>query len=110
MLTHVPKACFLSPAVAPLIGGVVAHYSSWRYVQLATGISAAINFIAMYYFLPETSQPNARGIDKLSENENRSEFKWVWLNPFRDLALLRSPTILSVVRFNYTSLPTTLGY
>jgi MFS family permease len=97
MLMRITKTCFLSPAVAPLIGGIVAHYSSWRYVQLATGVSAAINFIAMYYTLPETSQPNARGIDKLSENERGSGFKWVWLNPLRDLALLRGPTILAVV-------------
>jgi len=57
-------------------------------------------WLALYFWLPETSQPNTLGIDKLLEGEENGEkgWRWVWLNPFHDLALLRSPNILAVVR------------
>ncbi|KAI0035569.1 MFS general substrate transporter [Vararia minispora EC-137] len=92
-------ACFLSPALAPMIGGLVAHYASWRVMQLCLAISAVCLFCGMYTWLPETSQPRARGIDKLLEGEgagSEKQWRWVWLNPFSDLALLRSPNLLAV--------------
>ena len=46
-------------------------------------------------FLPETSHPGARGVDKLIEAEGRP--RWVWLNPFGCLSLLRSPNIILLV-------------
>ena len=58
-------------------------------------------------FLPETSHPGSRGIDKLSNQEDNngfsprktsSKWKWVWLNPVKSLAVLRGPNILFVVR------------
>ena len=41
---------------------------------------------------PETCHPGTRGVDKIVETEGKA--KWVWLNPFKSLALLRSPNVL----------------
>ena len=51
--------------------------------------------ILFTFFLPETSHPGARGIDKLLEKGEKPGF--VVLNPFSSLWLLRSPNILLVV-------------
>ena len=51
--------------------------------------------LTTYFTLPETSHPGARGVDKLIEAEGRS--KWVWLNPFKSLKLLKSPNITLLV-------------
>lgn len=55
-----------------------------------------VEFVAMYFFFPETSQPGARGIDKLASESQRSRF--IFINPLRPLALLRSPILLLIVR------------
>jgi hypothetical protein len=47
----------------------------------------------MLWFLSETSHPGSRGVDKLELGTAR---KWVILNPFRSLGLLRSPNLLAV--------------
>ncbi|KZV62756.1 MFS general substrate transporter [Peniophora sp. CONT] len=104
---------FLGPALAPFVGGAVAYYASWRIMQLSLGIASLIALILFAIFFPETSQPHSRGIDKLrAEGHDASErspllgervengeekFKWVWLNPFGFLNLLRSPNVLAVV-------------
>ncbi|THH13705.1 hypothetical protein EW146_g6541 [Bondarzewia mesenterica] len=89
-------ACLLGPALAPLFGGLATHYASWRVMQLALFVAAVVVGISMHFFLPETSQPRSRGIVKLCEEEGTVEWRWVWLNPFKSLALFRSPNILAV--------------
>lgn len=85
-------------------------------MQLSIGAASLIAFVLFARFFPETSQPHSRGIDKLrAEGHGTSElspllgaqrvesdgekedFKWVWLNPFGFLGLLRSPNVLTVV-------------
>ncbi|KII89528.1 hypothetical protein PLICRDRAFT_109834 [Plicaturopsis crispa FD-325 SS-3] len=95
-------ACvLLGPALAPLAGGLAAHYASWRVMQLSLGLSGLIAFVLMYFLLPETSHPNARGIDKLAAEEGLPEGvtprKWVWVNPMGSLRLLRSPNLVAVM-------------
>ncbi|OCH87265.1 MFS general substrate transporter [Obba rivulosa] len=80
-------------AFAPVAGGLAAHYASWRtmqYVLFANGLAA---LVAVALFLPETSHPGTRGVDKVAETGRRT---WVWLNPFRCLALLRAPTMAAI--------------
>lgn len=45
-------------------------------------------------FLPETAHPGSRGIDQVRGPKKL----FVWVNPFRCLALLRRPNIMAVVR------------
>lgn len=54
-----------------------------------------IMLMVTMFFLSETSHPGTRGVDKLVEAEGRS--RWVWLNPFKCLSLLRSPNIMLLV-------------
>ncbi|KAK7679623.1 hypothetical protein QCA50_017334 [Cerrena zonata] len=85
-------AVLLGPAIAPLLGGAAAHYYSWRLMQtILFGLGFVMLLVTMF-LLPETSHPGARGVDKLVEAEGRS--RWVWLNPFECLSLLRSPNII----------------
>jgi hypothetical protein len=46
----------------------------------------------MLWFLPETSHPGSRGVDKLELGAR----KWVVLNPLKSLGLLRSPNLFAV--------------
>lgn len=84
------------------MGGLVAYHWSWRTMQMGIAVAAMLVFLIMYLYLPETSQPNARGIDKLNEGLPIHEQKWKFtlLNPFANLALLRSPVVLSTVCFD----------
>ncbi|TCD62516.1 hypothetical protein EIP91_006790 [Steccherinum ochraceum] len=82
----------LGPALAPVIGGFFAEYYSWRIMQLALCIAGLVTLTLVSLFLPETSHPGSRGVDKLEDGKPR----WVWLNPFKGLALLRSPNVTLV--------------
>jgi MFS family permease len=89
----------LGLALAPTVGGVTAHYLSWRaihYLLAAFGFAA---FFCMFFLFPETSHPGTRGIDEY-ERAGKVHSKWkpVMLNPLSQLLMLRSPNILAVVR------------
>ena len=64
-------------------------------MQALLGVFGLIEFVFMYLLFPETSQPGARGIDKLILNNQ--PIKSVFINPLRPLALLRSPNLLLIV-------------
>ena len=82
-------------SIAPTIGGVTAHYYSWRTTQYGLCVAGIASFLLTLCFQPETAWPGARGVDKLIEKEGRA--RWVWLNPFGSIALLRSPNVLLLV-------------
>ena len=97
-------AVLLGAAVAPCIGGVMSHYYSWRGVQYALCGLAIVCWVLTFFFQPETSQPGARGIDKARAKGEK--VGWVWLNPLKSVALLRSPNVLflvSVMHFRHFS-------
>lgn len=77
-------------------------YSSWRMMQWILFGMAMLALILVNLILPETAHPGSRGMDNLfREQEYRSgrhRWKWVWLNPFRSLSLLRGPNVFLVVR------------
>lgn len=93
-------ASLFGAAVAPVVGGWGAKYSSWRNVQLGLFFVGLFLFLGMLMFLPETSHPGTLGMDKSEESEptaaSERKFKWVWLNPFSCLWLLRSPNLLFI--------------
>jgi len=90
-------AILLGPAIAPLSGGLAAQYASWRdmqYVLFSYGLSS---FLVVVFFLPETSHPQTRGIDKVRmASPERKRWVWVWVNPLASLWLFRSPNLLAI--------------
>ncbi|CAL1703106.1 unnamed protein product [Somion occarium] len=84
-------AVLLGPALAPVAGGVAAHYYSWRLMQAILCGFGFVMLLVTFFWLPETSHPGTRGVDKLIQVEGKP--KWVWLNPFTSLAILQSPNI-----------------
>ncbi|GLB35683.1 putative sugar (and other) transporter [Lyophyllum shimeji] len=95
-------ACLLGPALAPPIGGLMAQYASWRVMQAALGAAGCLLFICMLLFFPETSHPGMRGMDKVSTGSSR----FVFVNPLKPLALLRSPNLFAVAIAGFTVLLT----
>ena len=89
------QAILFGPTIAPLIGGLTSHFFSWRVLQYGLGGYSFLTLVLTYFLQPETSQPGARGVDKLIEQTGKAS--WVWLNPFRALALLRSPNVALLV-------------
>ncbi|KAH7924081.1 MFS general substrate transporter [Leucogyrophana mollusca] len=79
----------IGPAVGPLIGGSATHYASWRVMQHLLGLGSIVTFVLAFGFLPETSHPRSRGIDKAPEGR-----RLVFINPLRSLWLLRSPLLM----------------
>jgi len=96
-------ACLLGPALAPLMGGVLSHYASWRITQLVLGFWGLLVFVCIAVFYPETSHPGTRGIDKkraelVAQHATHGEdwFRIVWINPLKAMAMLKSPNLLAV--------------
>ncbi|KAK7024745.1 MFS general substrate transporter [Favolaschia claudopus] len=107
-------AALLGNALAPVVGGWVSHYSSWRYLQYGFFVCGTALFLSMLMFLPETSHPGTTGLEKLVKAEgdaveeeqsesvtsdNRRPFRWVWLNPFSSIWVFRSPN-LALINFS----------
>lgn len=64
--------------------------------------------ISMALWLPETSHPGTLGVEKAEDQQpqgnggsRRQKWRWVWLNPFSCLGLLRSPNLMLVVRLTH---------
>lgn len=78
--------------------GWTTHYYSWRMMQGFLCVVGLIAFTTIYFLFPETSQPGARGIDKMkARNEIDSSKSFIFINPLESLWLLRSPIMLSIV-------------
>ena len=89
------QAILLGMSLAPAVGGIMAHYYSWRATQYGLFVAGFVSLILTWLFQPETCQPGTRGVDKLISSEGKA--RWVWLNPFESVALLRSPNVLFIV-------------
>ncbi|KAF8889816.1 MFS general substrate transporter [Infundibulicybe gibba] len=103
-------AIILGPALAPPIGGVMAHYASWRSMQAALGIAAFVAFVLMFLWFPETIHPGTRQMDKIRREvaEGRIRFNWThyFVNPLRPLALLKNPSLFAISLVGFTVLLT----
>ncbi|KAF9043989.1 major facilitator superfamily domain-containing protein [Panaeolus papilionaceus] len=88
-------AILLGPALAPLAGGIAAHYFSWRLMQSTLGVVGIMAFILIAFTLPETSHPGQRGVDKVDPS-SLPTWRPVFVNPLGPLWLLRSPNLLAV--------------
>ncbi|KAF8889814.1 major facilitator superfamily domain-containing protein [Infundibulicybe gibba] len=103
-------AIILGPALAPPIGGIMAHYASWRSMQASLGIAGFVAFVLMFLWFPETIHPGMREMDKIRREaiEGRLKFNWThyFVNPLRSLALLRDPNLLAISFIGFTTLLT----
>ena len=88
-------------SLIPWRPGFAAAYASWRLMQAALGVMGIAIFVAILLFLPETSHPGTRGIDKLAvklvESGAYPSRMLVFVNPFKPLTLMRSPNLMIVV-------------
>ncbi|KAJ7893198.1 MFS general substrate transporter [Mycena leptocephala] len=103
-------ASLLGGAISPVVGGWGAKYSSWRDVQLGLFFVGLFVFMGMLLLLPETSHPGTLGMGEPEDSESTTiaerTSKWVWLNPFSCIWLLRSPNLLFVTIASTTVLYT----
>ncbi|CDO72082.1 hypothetical protein BN946_scf184962.g25 [Trametes cinnabarina] len=90
-------SCFVGPAVAPVAGGIATHYATWRAAQWAIFIMGLVPYIPIVFWLPETLDPEVARTKFLEASGGKEGRRFVWLNPFKSLALLRSPNILITV-------------
>lgn len=78
--------------------GSVAYHLSWRILHFSLAAFAFTTFLCILSYFPETSHPGSRGADKvLREGGVCPRWRPVILNPFSQLDMLRSPSILAVV-------------
>ncbi|KAF5317672.1 hypothetical protein D9619_012519 [Psilocybe cf. subviscida] len=98
-------AILLGPTTAPLVGGIAAHYSSWRIMQAALGGIGCLVWLLTLFILPETYHPGERGVDK-ADPTTLSKWRPVVLNPFDVLWILRSPNIWAVLLLSFFALMT----
>jgi hypothetical protein len=69
-------------------------------VHVILGFLGLIVFTTFYFFFPETIPPGATGIDQMkAANGIESSTPFIFINPFKSLLLLRSPSMLLIVRF-----------
>lgn len=83
----------------PVYSGFFAHHFSWRALHISLAFFALAAYICVLFCFPETSYPGSRGVDQY-EREGGVHPSWrpIILNPFSQLGMLRSPSILAVVR------------
>jgi hypothetical protein len=73
-------------------------------MQLLLLVMGFTAFLSVAILLPETSHPGTRGVDVVYANDafkpaKERRWRWVWLNPFASVKLLRGPAVFFVVRF-----------
>ncbi|TFK35470.1 major facilitator superfamily domain-containing protein [Crucibulum laeve] len=91
------SASLISCALAPPLGGISAHYFSWRISQLILSAVALCMFLVMLALFPETSHPGTRGLDKYkAEGKILPTWRPIYINPLQALRLLRSPILIII--------------
>lgn len=90
-------ATLVGLALAPMIGGFFAYHFSWRILHMFLAVFTAAAFVCVLFWFPETSHPGVRGIDTFCrEGGVHPRWRPVILNPFTQLDMLKSPSILAV--------------
>jgi DHA1 family bicyclomycin/chloramphenicol resistance-like MFS transporter len=79
LLSMVTMIFSIAPAIAPLVGGWVVHYSSWRMIFLLMTAYTIILFIACFRYLPESLPKENRQV--LNVDFLWSSYKSVFQSP-----------------------------
>ncbi|KAF8845941.1 MFS general substrate transporter [Paxillus ammoniavirescens] len=87
------SVALLGPALAPLAGGTAAKYSSWRHIHVALATWGILQYLLVYFTLPETSHSHQKDRSHSPPHERP---RLVWINPFRCLVSLRSPNLFAI--------------
>lgn len=74
---------FLSPAVAPIMGGYLTQYTTWRWVFWATSIFDALVQVACFFLLKETFAPTilANRAAHLQKGTGNTQLHTKWQGP-----------------------------
>jgi len=74
---------FLSPAVAPIMGGYLTQYTTWRWVFWATSIFDALVQVACFFLLKETFAPAilAKKVARLQQLTGNLRLHTKWQGP-----------------------------
>ncbi|KAF4602947.1 hypothetical protein EYR38_003351 [Pleurotus pulmonarius] len=79
-------ASLIGPAIAPVSGGIMAHYASWRMLQWGFLLYGLIILTSMALWLPETSHPGTLGIEQAEYHHHQQQGdgstqrrKWRWI-------------------------------
>ncbi|KAH7886253.1 major facilitator superfamily domain-containing protein [Phlebopus sp. FC_14] len=76
--------------LAPVVGGAFTRYASWRDLHVAVALWGILDFLLIFFSLPETSHlhlTSNKGPTLTCSRRPR------FVNPFKCLALLRSPNL-----------------
>ncbi|KAF4579722.1 hypothetical protein EYR40_000100 [Pleurotus pulmonarius] len=66
-------ASLIGPAIAPVSGGIMAHYASWRMLQWGFLFYGLIILTSMALWLPETSHPGTLGIEQAEYHHQQQQ-------------------------------------
>jgi MFS family permease len=81
---------FLSPAVAPIVGGYLTQHTTWRWIFWATSICDAVVQVACFFLLKETFAPAilAKKTARLQELTGNLQLHTKWQGPDRSMKKL----------------------
>jgi MFS family permease len=99
----------IAPATAPLFGGILSHYTSWRVAQMSLAIAALVAAVFVALFLPETAHPSSgNGEQKKELFIPIGRHRFPLINPFRPLKVMLDPRIFLAVCLPVIQLTVTL--
>ncbi|KAL1706303.1 major facilitator superfamily domain-containing protein [Schizophyllum commune] len=97
----------LGPLLAPVVGGYVAHYWSWRNMQFCLAGASALTLLLFLLVFPETSTGACKARqDAAAKAKGCKPPNFVFINVLRPLGLLRSPNVLIITVAGFCALTT----
>lgn len=54
LIAIMANAAILAPLLGPLLGAIVIHYASWRFIFIAIALCALFSLWGLWHFMPET--------------------------------------------------------
>lgn len=98
LISIMANVAILAPLLGPLIGAVVIHYTSWRYIFVIIALGALISLWGLWHYMPEPigqMKKNGELIhkNKFSINKVFKNYKNLFTNPTFCFGILAVATI-----------------